>query len=233
MISIIIPTLNEENYIDKTLRSLKNQNFEGKYEIIVVDGMSKDNTVRIAKKYADKVIVTKKRGIAVGRNLGAKNAKGEILLFCDADTILLSNTLTEISKQFKKRNVICVAIPIVPLSSQFKDFILYWMYNIFMKNSIKTGNAQIPGVCVAYRKDIFDKVGGFNETIETWEDYDLSSRINKCGKIVYLNTTLALTSPRRFEAWGRTKAILKYVGFHIKYLITGKGPSVKYYEPIR
>jgi glycosyltransferase involved in cell wall biosynthesis len=233
MISIIIPTLNEEKYISDTLRSIKSQCFEDKCEIIVVDGMSKDNTVRIAKKYADKVIVIKKRGIAVGRNAGARIAKGDILLFCDADTIPIPNALTEITKEFKKKNVVAVTVPIIPLSHQLKDSMIFWMYNIFVKISINFGNAQIPGVFVAYRKETFDKVNGFNESIETWEDYDLSSRIDKHGKIVYSDKTLVLSSLRRIEKWGRTKSIVKYLGFQIKYLLTGKGPSVKYYEPIR
>jgi len=232
-ISVVIPTLNEEKYIGMTLKSLRNQIFEGNFEIIVVDGMSKDNTVKIAKRYANKVIVIKKRGIGSARNAGAKVATGNILLFVDADTIPLYNALSELSKQFQKKNIVGAGFPVVALSPYFKDFIIYWMYNIFMKTTIKYGNPQIPGICCAYRKDVFDKIGGFDENIETWEDYDLSSRIGKDGKTVCLENTLAFTSTRRFEAWGRTKAIFMYLGFHLKYLLTGKGPSVKIYKPIR
>ena len=90
-ISIIIPTLNEEKYIENTLKALKNQDYNGKYEIIVADGMSKDRTVKIAQKYADKVIKVKKPGISAGRNAGAGIAKGGIFLFIDADTIVFPN----------------------------------------------------------------------------------------------------------------------------------------------
>ena len=233
LISVVIPALNEEKYIETTLRSLKNQDFKGKFEIIVVDGMSKDNTVKIAKKYADRVLVAKKLGIGAARNAGAKIAKGKILLFVDADTIPVFNALTELSEKFKKKNLVGAGFPVVALSPHFRDFMIYWMYNIFMKTSIRYGNPQIPGFCCAYRKDVFDKIGGFDESIETWEDYDLSSRMGKHGKIICLEKTLTLTSPRRFEKWGRMKAIFMYLGFHLKYLITGKGPSVKTYEPIR
>jgi len=233
LISIVVPSLNEEKYIETTLKTLRNQDFKGKFEIIVVDGMSKDNTVKIAKKYADKVIVLKKRGIGAARNAGAKAANAKILLFVDADTIPLYNALTEVSKKFQKKNIVGTGFPVVALSPHFKDFIIYWMYNIFMKTSIKYGNSQIPGICCAYRKDVFEKIGGFDENIETWEDYDLSSRIGKNGKTVFLENTLVFTSPRRFEKWGRIKAIFMYLGFHLKYLLTGKGPSVKIYKPIR
>jgi glycosyltransferase involved in cell wall biosynthesis len=89
-------TLNEEKYIETTLLSIKNQDYKGKYEIIMVDSNSKDRTVKIARKYADKVIVTKRRGVSVGRNIGARLAKGEILLFVDAYTVLLPNVIREL-----------------------------------------------------------------------------------------------------------------------------------------
>ena len=232
-ISIIIPALNEEKYIETTLKALKNQDFKGKFEIIVADGRSKDNTVKIAKKYADKVTVVKKRGIGTARNAGAKVARGKLLLFLDADSIPLYNALTEVSKKFKKKGIVGAGFPVVALSPYFKDFIIYWTYNIFMKTTIKYGNPQIPGICCAYRKETFDKVDGFNEDIETLEDYDLSSRIGKHGKTICIEESLVLTSPRRFEAWGRVKAIFMYLGFYFKYLLTGKGPSVKIYKPIR
>ena len=82
MISIIIPAYNEEKYLPKLLECIKKQTYKG-YEIIVADAGSKDRTGQIAKKYGCKVV---KGGMpAVGRNNGAKVAKGNILLFLDAD----------------------------------------------------------------------------------------------------------------------------------------------------
>ncbi|MEM5873123.1 MAG: glycosyltransferase, partial [Candidatus Aenigmatarchaeota archaeon] len=66
-ISVIIPTYNEEKYIEDTLLSIKYQRFNYPYEIIVSDSNSKDKTIEIAKKYANKIIITKKRGISIGR----------------------------------------------------------------------------------------------------------------------------------------------------------------------
>jgi glycosyltransferase involved in cell wall biosynthesis len=120
LVSIIIPTLNEEKYIESTLKALKNQDYKGKYEMIVADGLSKDNTVKIAKKYVDKVVLVKEKGIAKGRNAGAKVAKGNILLFIDADTILLFNGLTELIEPFKRKNIVGVTCPIIPISQKQK-----------------------------------------------------------------------------------------------------------------
>ncbi|MGC8812009.1 MAG: glycosyltransferase [Candidatus Aenigmatarchaeota archaeon] len=232
-VSVIIPTLNEEKLVENCLKSVKNQDYEGKYEIIVADGKSKDRTVEIAKKYADKIVVAEKRGIAVGRNAGAKVAKGEILLFVDADTILCFNVLSEISKAFKARNVVGVSCPVIPLSSKVSDFLIYWIYDQLAKASIKTRNPHIAGMCCAYRKDAFEKVGGFNEKLKVYEDVDLSKRISKFGKIVFIESTMALTSPRRIEAWGRTKAAGRYVSTYLSYLLRGKSIGYNKYKPIR
>jgi glycosyltransferase involved in cell wall biosynthesis len=233
MISIIIPTLNEEKYIESTLKSLRNQDYKGNYEIIVADGISKDNTVKIARKYADKVVLVKKKGIAEGRNEGVKVAKGDILLFIDADTILLFNGLTELTKPFKKKNVVGVTCPILPLSSNAKDFALYWSYNLFVKRSIKSKKAKIPGICCVYRRKEFEKLGGFNEKLDTLEDLNFSEKISKLGKIVMIDTTLVLTSHRRIEKWGRFNSIKKYLKLYLNYVIRGKVMNTKEYGQIR
>src|SRR5665213_4213761 len=90
MISIIIPTLNEEKILKKTLTSLK-QLKVADYEIIVSDGASTDKTLEIAKDHAHKVITHTSAGrqnIAQGRNAGAAHAHGDYLVFIDADVFI-------------------------------------------------------------------------------------------------------------------------------------------------
>jgi glycosyltransferase involved in cell wall biosynthesis len=231
-VSVIVPTFNEEKYIENCLKALKNQDYKGRYEIIVADGMSKDKTVEIAKKYADKVIVVKKRGIAAGRNAGAKIARGEIFLFIDADTIASFNLITEIAKALGK-NVVGVTCPVLPLSPSATNFILYWFYNQFVRASIKVKKPQIAGICCAYRRKEFEKIGGFNEKLKTLEDFDLSKRISKLGKIKFIDSAFVLTSPRRIKKWGKTKAAIKYVKLYVNYLLTGKSFGMNKYKPIR
>jgi len=232
-ISVIIPTLNEEKYIESSLKSLINQDYKGKYEIIVADGMSRDNTVRIAKKFTDKVITVTQKNVAAGRNEGAKIAKGEILLFLDADTILLFNGLTEISKPFKNKRVVGVTCSVLPISPEAKDFAIYWSFNQFMKRSIKSKKPQIAGVCCAYRKKVFENVGGFNKYLETLEDFDLSERISKKGDIKFVQNTIALTSNRRIKKWGRIKSIGKYLRLYFNYILRKKTFDRNEYEPVR
>ena len=233
IVSVIIPTLNEEKYLEPTLKAVKNQDYEGKCEVIVADGNSKDNTVKIAKKYADKVIVVKKKGVSAGRNAGAKVAKGDILIFLDADTIVLFNTLSEIVKAFKNKKVVGVACSVLPTSVKASDFAIYWLYNNFVKMSLKRKKPQVAGMCCVYSKKAFEKVGGFDEKLYVYEDLDLSARIAKLGKIAFIENTLVLTSPRRFEAWGKTKAARKYIVTYLNYLLAGKKVPPNEYKPVR
>jgi glycosyltransferase involved in cell wall biosynthesis len=232
LISIIIPTYNEEKYIGNCLKVLRLQDYKGKYEIIVADGCSKDKTIEIAKKYADKVITVKKRGIAAGRNAGAKIAKGEIFLFIDADTVPAFNLITEIVKGFKK-NVIGVTCPVLPLSSNATDFIIYWFYNQFVKASIVTRKPQVAGMCCAYKREAFEEIDGFDENIKILEDFELSKRISKLGKITVADPTFVMTSPRRIKRWGKTKIATRYIRFYLNYLLTGKGIGINEYRPVR
>ncbi len=107
VVSVVIPTLNEGKYIKQTLESIKNQTYK-KIEIIVCDSYSKDNTVKIAKKYTNKVIV-KKTNVSEARNLGAEQAKGNILVFVDADTILTRTWIEDVLKVFEK-STSCVSV---------------------------------------------------------------------------------------------------------------------------
>jgi len=231
-VSVIIPTYNEEKYIENTLKAIRNQDYNGKYEVIVADGCSKDKTVKIAKKYADKVLTVTKKGIAVGRNAGAKIARGEIFLFIDADTVASFNLITEIVKCFKN-NVVGATCYIFPLSSGATDLITYWLYNQFVKASIKAKNPQIVGICCAYRRSAFEKIGGFNENLKTLEDYDISKRISKLGKIKISDSTFVMTSPRRIQRWGRTGAAARYLKMYLNYLLAGKTVGIDKYRPIR
>ena len=231
-VSVIVPTLNEEKYLESCLKSIKNQDYQGEYEIIVSDGGSKDKTLKIAKKYADKVITCDKKGIAYGRNRGAEEAKGSILFFIDADTILLFDTISQLVKPFRRRKVVGSTCPILPLSPKARDFMIYWIANQFVKSSLKF-KPQVFGICCAYRKEVFEKVGGFNEKLKTMEDLDLAERISQYGKIVLVEKTLVLTSPRRIRKWGTTKSARKYVSGYLNYLLTGKGISGREYKPIR
>ncbi|MEM0480746.1 MAG: glycosyltransferase [Candidatus Aenigmatarchaeota archaeon] len=228
LISVIIPTLNEEKYIRTTLIAVSNQTLDrNKYEIIICDSNSKDRTIEIAKKYADKIIITDRKGIAVGRNLGAKYAKGKFLVFIDADTIILPNTLEECLKYFKEYDLIYPRV--WTLDSSFIYSFFYFIYNLSIL-LLKYILPQAGGFFIAIKKEVFQKVNGFNENLTTAEDLDLIKRVSKIAK-VGLAKFPVITSTRRFEKEGRIKMAFKYTLFF--FLFNLFGIYMKNYKPVR
>ena len=129
ILSIIIPTYNEEEYLPLLLESIKQQDFRD-YEIIVADANSKDNTVKIAEEYG--CIVVEGGMPAVGRNNGAKVAKGEYLLFLDSDLKLTEDYLAKVIYEFKMERLGIAITQMKPLSKKTEDKILHDLANLFM-----------------------------------------------------------------------------------------------------
>ncbi|WP_394325428.1 glycosyltransferase family 2 protein [Methanobrevibacter arboriphilus] len=128
-LSIIIPTYNEEEYLPNLLKSIESQKFKD-YEVIVADANSCDSTVRIAKNYGCTVVQGGMPG--VGRNNGAKIAKGEILLFLDSDLELTQSYLIEMIEEFEANELDIGITQINPISEKKRDKILHDLANWFM-----------------------------------------------------------------------------------------------------
>ncbi len=205
-LSIIIPTLNEEKYLPILLSQIKKQNFTD-YEIIVADAGSKDKTVEIAKSFGCKIV---KGGLpARGRNEGAKVAKGEMFLFMDADNIYLPDGFLEkLISEFKRRNLGVASFPIYP-KGNFIDKICYFFYNKFVEIFQRWTAFATNSVLI--KREIFERIGGFDEEILIGEDHDLAKRASKISKFGFIKTEPVLTSPRRFEIEGRLKTYGKYL----------------------
>jgi len=204
MVSIIIPTLNEELYLPNTLHSLKRQSFK-KFEIIVVDEGSEDSTVKVAKKFGARVLLTKKSDLFF-RNLGAKHSKGEIIVFTDADTIHPSNYLENIVKEFKKnKDVILVFGPGFPYKASLVLSVEYIIWNVLrgiltlLPKPFK--RSMPPGYNMAFSRDAFSKLGGFNERLKLNEG-EIGPRALGCGKVKFIPKIFTRISPRRYKKLG-------------------------------
>jgi len=189
-VSVILPAYNSEKTIAKTLSALKNQNFHGKYEIIVVDDGSKDNTAEIAKKFKVKVFTNPHRGPAYQRNFGAKKAKGDIIIFTDSDCIPDKNWLKEITQPFRDKDIVGVSGTYRTLNKN-KIIARFEGYEIEKRHERMARQKYIDFIgtfSAAYRKNIFLKFGGFDTSfpIASGEDPELSFRIAKAGyKMVF------------------------------------------------
>ena len=226
-LTVVIPALNEEKYIEKTLKSVREQTI--KPEIIVVDSGSSDKTVEIAEKYADKILIGKK-GIAYNRQIGAEAASGDIIVTTDADCVHPVDWLYNLSKYFKDENVVCVSGQTLPMIDEgnFLDFLCYFTSNLILKLANDLfGKALFRGSNVAYRKEIFLKAGGYNTRLLAREDSELTRRFSKYGKTVFDMNVKVYTSMRRRQNLGWIKTMRYYLDTPIS-MITGK----IYYEKV-
>ncbi len=200
-LSVVVPTLNEELNIGKTLHYIRA--IDPLAELIVVDGGSKDKTVQIAKQYAHKVVVKKLPTIGAARNYGAKLAGGEVILFVDADTI-------PHMEFFEKIRIICsrdhgvvgAGCLIMPRGLNFFESLFFYFLNFIIYTSVKLRKPVIAGSCVAYRRKAFLKSGGFNEEMAASEDQDFCLKIAKQGDVVFFPRIVAYTSSRRLREFG-------------------------------
>lgn len=206
MLSIIIPTLNEEKLLPTLLKEIKKQNFSP-LEIIIADAGSKDKTVEIAKGFGCKIA---KGGLpAEGRNGGARVAKGETLLFMDADNMYLPDKFLEkLLSAFRKRNLEVASFTICP-NGIWLDRLAYNIYNWWVKATQKLWAHATNAVLV--KKSLFEKIGGFDKEVKIGEDHDFAKRAAKIGKFGFIKTEPVLTSTRRFEKEGRFKTYSKYL----------------------
>jgi len=182
ILSIIIPTHNSDQTIERCIRSLTSQSFpREKFEIIVVDDGSKDQTSSLAKKAgADKVIITEPCFQGKARNIGVENANGNLLGFIDSDCEAKDGWVETIIKELETLNAI--SGPIENGNPQSKVawaeyFVEFCAFNEFRKrSSIRT----MPGCNIACLKESFSKAGGFSE-VPLSEDIMFSQSLRREG----------------------------------------------------
>ncbi|MFA5878362.1 MAG: glycosyltransferase [Candidatus Staskawiczbacteria bacterium] len=206
MLSIIVPTLNEEKYLPLLLKSIRGQNFND-YEIIVADAGSKDKTVKIAKDNDCRVIPG---GLpAKGRNDGAKKAKGDLLFFIDADSIIPEEFFGKALKEFRTKNLDFAVFGLTPIESKKIQKIAF---NIFYNWYIFLSERFLPhaSMGVLVKKDIFMKLNGYDETIKLAEDHDLARRAKRISKYGIIKSTKIFISDRRLRKEGWFNVAVKY-----------------------
>jgi len=227
MISIIIPTLNEEAYLPRLLASIRAQDHTNR-EIIIADNGSRDRTRAIARQFGARVVPGGLPG--VGRNHGAAAARGEFLLFLDADTVLPEGFLTKIMARFEKDFIdICVPWirPVDGTNSIYRT--IFQFSNTFFK-LMEAIQPQGLGICILATKRIHNRIGGFAEDIRVSEDFDYINRASLVGRFRVYSHVFVYHSVRRYKAEGVGNLVQKQFKSGFIYLFTGKAHDTEDYE---
>ncbi|MBI2054162.1 MAG: glycosyltransferase [Candidatus Staskawiczbacteria bacterium] len=226
MLSIVIPTFNEEKYLPLLLKSIKRQGFYD-FEVIIADAGSEDGTLDVAKSYGCRIV---EGGLpAKGRNEGAKAAKGDLLLFLDADTVLPRDFFKKAVSEFRAKKINFGAFILLPYP---KNKVSYFMFNNFYNKQTSFFEKFSPhaGGAVMIKKEIFERLNGYDESIKLAEDHDLAKRAKKIAKFRFLKSTKVFVSDRRFRRDGWSNTIAKYIfcEFHMALFGPIKSDILKY-----
>jgi len=231
MLSIVIPTLNEKDNVDRLISHLKAQ-MDEKDEVIVVDAHSNDGTQDIVKTHGAKLILQKPIGIGLAKTEGAKHAKNNVLVFLDADCIPSDNFLTDIKSHFKNSNIRAVGgLDLYESDSRFWKF-MYDTYSKFVFHWARathrlTGKYWVAANNSAYRKDIFFSVGGLRSVV--CEDVDMMQRLPPSKDVIYDSNLVLTLSDRRFREGGFFRTLGLWLWSDI-LLLLGKGADTKGYR---
>ena len=193
-LSVIIPTWNEEYWLPRLLCSLPP--IREITEVIVVDNQSTDNTVAIAKQHGCKTMPGGTPGRA--RNAGATIARGEILLFIDADAMINSDVVRYVKEHFSSPEVVAVHFPLCPISSNYFSLVCYKIMDWYFWLLANIGLSQGVGTFMAIRRAAFVDVSGFREDLLVGEDADMFRRLNSLGEVRYERKAVVHVSTRRF-----------------------------------
>lgn len=188
-LSIIIPTLREEQFLERTLKNLKN--LEMPHEIIITDGGSTDATLDIAKRYTDMIVVwdkDRRQTFGEAKNAGAAVAAAPFLVFIDADVLIPEpqHFFTELLTAFRHTpKLVALTVPMKPwpenhsLVDAFFCAPLNWFY-IISNHFFRSGNSS--GEFQMVRVEAFKKVGGFKESLAAGEDNELFRELANIGR---------------------------------------------------
>ena len=208
-LSVLVVLKNEEDYIEMLLERLGNQSIcKSIYEIIIVDGLSTDNTLKLVKQYSEKkklnitIISNPKQTLPPGWNLGIQAARGDYILRIDGHTLIPEDFLENYLRLIEKQpDVECVGGIIESKGTGFQGTINQYVYS----HPFGVGNSKFRTTkdvwegfvdtvpYGAYKREVFEKVGYFNEDLKRNEDIEFHKRMKDQGMRFFMSTTIRST----------------------------------------
>ncbi len=223
-VSVIIPTLNEARSIGATLDSV--WQLPGCFEIIVVDGGSTDSTREIASAGGVRVI-SSKRGRGLQMHEGAQIARGGVLWFVHADTIVPADSVEVIVRALRDQQVVAGNFDLIFDGRGWPARFMTWLYPQLRRLGLCYGDSAI-----FVRRRAYEQAGGF-KSFPVFEDLDLLRALRKLGNIVQAPATV-ITSSRRFEKRSFVLTFSRWVAMQSLYWL-GVPPHTlgRFYAPVR
>ena len=234
-VSVILLTKNSASTVQKSIESIFQQTRQPD-EVVVVDGDSGDDTLEIVKKYPVKLVTEPGLGFGYARNLGVKNASGDILFFLDSDCYAEPNWIENALRHFDGNPEIVGVTGQTHLwntDSPVARFLAYVGGRVNMPSE-KRFVKIAPTMNLALRRKIIDEVGGFDETLIRCEDTDLTYKISERHKILYdPNVNIWFRGSPNLRAASR-KCIRHFVGVGQLFAKHGlKSSFVRFNLPVR
>ena len=214
-ISVIVPAHNGRLQLPRCLEGLRTSTFDS-FEVICVDDCSTDNTREIIERFGARYLRTPRNmGPGGGRNLGVKHARGEIVVFVDADVVVQPQTLAQIADDFRAMpDVVCLfgsydEAPAWPdFLSQYKNLMHHYVHQKASEQAVTFWAG-----CGALRKSVFEEFGGFdtekypNPSIE---DIELGYRLSMAGRRILLDKRIQVKHLKKWTVRGLWKADIHY-----------------------
>ena len=228
LLSIIIPTKNENETFRRLLKKLKAQTLSS-FEIIVSDSSENNIVKNICEK--NKIRLTDGGLPGKARNNGALIAKNPNLLFLDADIIISDDFIEKLLEQLCKLDFDAASFKFKAESKNILLKLLHEITSNYFWLTTKLGYAHGIGGAFFVKKKTHDEIGGFDETILIAEDVDYSKRIAKKFKYKFLKNPLVKLDTRRFKKEGVLKLIFKILFFEIHRIFLGeiRNDKIKYF----
>lgn len=223
LVTVIIPTLNEEKLIGQVLANVRKVLPFSK--IIISDGGSRDKTIIISRKYADLVLSRHGDTIGIARNCAARLAKTKYVLFVDSDTFPSKQFVQAMLESFKNPEIVCASSTLIPMHLNWFDEAFFYGLNFMVYLSVKLNRPTIAGSCVAYKNAAFKRLGGFDETTASAEDFALSIKARSIGKIAYFRSIIVPTSRRRIKDLGLFGLLFDWGKHSMAFLVGEKTKS--------
>ncbi len=224
-ISVVVPSFNEAVGIGACLESLNRQTIpRSEYEIIVVDGGSKDATREIAEPLADMVFLQTSKKVGGARNDGAVRAGGTLLATTDADCIIPENWLEVILDDFGRHpGVVQLYGPVDPIERTVKNHISLALANNFARLGYYTRTLYYTLGCnTAFRRDAFMRAGMYH-CIDAGDDLEIARRMKNEGRVMFDSRMRVDFSMRRYEQFGTLKSLYEWL-----YIVAHGGSSEKH-----